>query len=64
MNEPRQFWLLKTWSMPWEVRNEPTVTHHELTKQIHVIEYSAYEELKKRLDEVEERLYHITGSYE
>jgi len=61
-NNTREFWLWKTWDMPWSVHDkEPSHTARvgagpALEKIIHVIEYRAVEQLTKQLESCQAQL--------
>lgn len=51
----REFWLWKTWGMPWTVHDKKPTYGDVLEICLHVIEYSAYRSEKNKVNEYEMR---------
>jgi hypothetical protein len=47
--KPKEFWLHKAYQMPWTIHDKSISTGHELEKEIHVIEFKAYEIIEQKL---------------
>lgn len=66
MNRPKEFWidLLSNTAMPVGEVNFGGKTGREPLPHIHVIEYSAYGEVKNKLDTYEDKAYHLSRRVE